>query len=956
MLGTVELQVKTATFLATQIAKYRTTPWCPPAAQYGVQLQRVRFGAAVIRQTVPDEFTVIWRNYYGDLAPLQETAKGFKTQLDLELELDVTTEGAIAVNPNAMPPDLAVLRPHVIFDLYAIPSDIDGCVLVMNRSDVEWPPGSTPPLPPVPVPLPPGTNPASLLDPLILSMLPSVSVPVNLNTGALGASNIINAGLAADLSGNRLVLRAEAFTGSDNPVRWTNFHRGAISDRLGSSDWSLFLKSVDIKQLLNISIWNGLRDQIDSSGSAHVISCATEYYPGNGTATFTTTVYLRVTPPVWPDFTKEVPLVTTFSIDAATGGIAVEIWLQGIEDLVNDATSLFNVAMFFVPSFLAIPLRVLFGEGRSYLEDELNGVSPGDIGDIKFTHVSPYVLRATMPIPSPKLLGPAAKITQLAADPDGFSLRGTWPLVTLSDSNLTVKSDGFEWRGPEFSCNQASYGIGQQIRDNPVQLIRLTASIALGQTGQLPISLCSARLMNASSDIGPEVKLGFTPSNVPTTVSLAAPGTWANTHPNQPLTVELRTSNGVLDVVIPACGPLKQSVINAIAGGAEIRVRNCERVIPEAFERFRRGEKFNVAWIDHPLVDPPRPEEISQHAGNFELWSVQATGLNIGESLFLGTASSNQIRAARADARGQVSLATMFPAGEIPVLSGTLSQNIPRAAAPARRSDEASGASPHDAPAQGLSVFRQQYVRGGSLGFGTMPRDLVALPGLGRGRFAALVDEQVIDIAARNAQSPKHLGTRDVEGVRGLVALPDGVLAYGACGATVLRFDGTARQLGERGIEVLGAAVVGDQVALARSGSLETRALRGGCAQKTHAVEATAVAEYAGQLLVAAREGISVCRDAALDVLQRLHLPLPGQVTLLMTAGGSVFAQLDGKAWVRVDVRAQTLENIDGLPWELRFPLSAGVAAKLSVRRRSIDFYTVREARGATPQSARSAS
>jgi hypothetical protein len=31
------------------------------------------------------------------------------------------------------------------------------------------------------VPLPSGTNPASLLDPLILSMLPSISVPVNLN-------------------------------------------------------------------------------------------------------------------------------------------------------------------------------------------------------------------------------------------------------------------------------------------------------------------------------------------------------------------------------------------------------------------------------------------------------------------------------------------------------------------------------------------------------------------------------------------------------------------------------------------------------------------------------------------------------------------------------------------------------------------------------------------------------
>ena len=263
-----------------------------------------------------------------------------------------------------------------------------------------------------------------------------------------------------------------------------------------------------------------------------------------------------MTPPVLPDFTKEVPIVTTFSLDAATGGMAVEVWLKGIEEFVNDATTLFDIAMVFVPPFLSIPLSMLFGEGRSYLEDQLNGVSPpGDILDIKFTHVTPYLLRATMPIPSPKLLGPAAKITQLVADPDGFSLQGTWPLVTLTDSNLTVKSDGFLWRGPDFSCGQVSHGIGQQIRDNPVQFTHLTASIILGQTGQLPISLCSAMLMNAPSDVGPEVKLGFIPFNVPTTVSLFAWGTWANGHPNLPITVELRTSNGVLDVMIRHAGP-----------------------------------------------------------------------------------------------------------------------------------------------------------------------------------------------------------------------------------------------------------------------------------------------------------------------------------------------------------------------------------------------------------------
>ena len=177
----------------------------PPST--GVQLQRVRFGAAVIRQTVPDEFTVIWGGYGdsgepGKEVPVLETAKGFKTQLDLELELDLTTQVAIAANPNTMPPDLVVLRPHAIFDLFAIPNGIDGCTFIMNRSGVEWPPGSTPTLPPVPVPLPPGTTPESILDPLILSMLPSISVPVNLSAGTMGASNIINAGLAADFSGN----------------------------------------------------------------------------------------------------------------------------------------------------------------------------------------------------------------------------------------------------------------------------------------------------------------------------------------------------------------------------------------------------------------------------------------------------------------------------------------------------------------------------------------------------------------------------------------------------------------------------------------------------------------------------------------------------------------------------------------------------------------------------------
>ena len=273
MLSTIELQVKTATFLATQIAKYRSTPWCPPTAQYGVQLQRVRFGAAVIRQTVPDWFAVMWGGHGdsgkpGEEVPVLETAGGFKTQLDLELELDLTTQVAIAANPNTMPPDLVVLRPHAIFDLMATPNGIDGYTFIMNRSGVEWPPGSTPTLPPVPAPLPPGTTPESILDPLILSMLPSISVPVDLSAGTMGASNIINAGLAADSSGNRLVLRAEAFRGNDRAVRWTDFHNGVILDRLGSSDWSLFLKADEVSQLLNTRISAGLKDQIDSSGSA----------------------------------------------------------------------------------------------------------------------------------------------------------------------------------------------------------------------------------------------------------------------------------------------------------------------------------------------------------------------------------------------------------------------------------------------------------------------------------------------------------------------------------------------------------------------------------------------------------------------------------------------------------------------------------------------------------------
>jgi hypothetical protein len=948
MLGTIELQVKTATFLATQIAKYRSRPWCPPSAQYGVQLQRVRFGTALIRQTVPDEFTVFGRDYYGDISPLPTTAKGFLTQLDLELELDLTTEDAIAAHPNTMPPDLLVLRPHVIFNLYVIPSDTDGCVLVMNRSGVEWPPGSVPTLP-VPVPLPPGTTPTSILEPLILSMLPSISVPVNLSTGTMGVSNIINAGLAADSSGNRLVLRAESFTLNDNPIRWTNFHRGAIVDRLGSSDWSLFIKASDMVDLLNNSIWEGLRDQIDSSGNAHLISCATDYTRGNGTATFTTTAFIRVTPPVIPDFTKEVPIVTTFSHNAATGGIVVEIWLKGIEDLVSDATGLFSVAMLFVGPFLSIPLTVLFGEGRSYLEDEINGVSPGDIGDLEFTHVTPYLLRATMPIPSPTLLGSTAKVTQLVADPDGFNLQGTWPLVTLTDSKLTVKSDGFDWRGPDFSCGQSEHGIGQQIRDNPVQFTRLTASIVLGQTGQLPISLCSAILMNAPSDVGPEVKFGFVPSNVPTTVFLAAPGTWASTHPNLPIKVTLRTSTGVLDVVIPACGPLSQEIITALAGAAEIKVLNCERVVPAAFEHIRSGQKFSVAWINNPLVDPPRPEEITQRFGSFELWSVQAYGLTPGENLSLGTGASAQIRAAWANARGQVSLATMLPVGEVPVLSGTLSQEVGPAA---RRRLQASTVTSDDFRAQGLSVFRQSYVRGGTLPFRTAPRDLVPLPGLGRGRFAALVEGSVVCIAATNPQSPRQLDTKGADGARGLLPLPDGVLAYGVCGAIVLKGDGTSRDLGEHGMEVLGAAVVGNQIALLRRGGLETRPLRSGCVQKTYALEATTIVEYAGQLLVANRDGISSCRGVAVDALRRLPFHLPREVTSFKSAQGSVLAQLDDDGWVRLDFRAHTFEKIEGTPWELRFQISTGVAAKLSARRRSIDFYSVREPCGMTPESA----
>lgn len=741
MLATVTVQFRASTFLAHQLAELQRRPPCPPLAQSGIQLQRVRVTHLSLWQNEPKAFDIFTRDVFGDRVANAFPAQGRQTQLVLDLELSVTTSDAVAASPGALTNQVLAFTPRLVCNLTGFVPPGPGIALSVEKRSLEWPPGSLPALPPTPVPLPMHLIQQAVEDEA-LQHVPNLTRRLDPEGQLHGGQEAVNAGLAAEASLEFLELRSEASPGNDyNYVRWTYFHQGQLAERLHGEDWALYFRAGDLALTMSLMVEALLKQEL-STPEARFRQCWTDFEGGTDVARFRTTVVIRVDVPAVPPLDKQIPVVTTISLDPGGAGLVVDLWLQGLEELVDDVIGFARVAVSFLPPALSLPLQFAIGEGVSAGEDMLQGVEVPPKKGITFTRPGPYTVRGVIELPAPAaLVGPGASIRRLASDAGGFSLAGSWPAPALTPSTVEVRCEGFEWRGPQFSCSAASRHILTDFEADPYANIRLDAVIELSQTGSEPIELCSAAIAAAPEDLEFPLTLApVVPGPLPRAVALRASGRWAQRHPGEGVTIELRTTAGVLRVTVPPAGELRPELLNAPSGAIEVKLQACERALPAWFGGGWGGDrKFRLDWIDDPLIDPDRLGSDPVVAGSrFERWRVNVTGVPAEATLLLAGEDESRWATAVASASGAASLVLVLPGGQLPALS---------AQAPLRSVSARAGPRAAAEPAPGIEVSRQALHRVARIRLDRAVRAAVATAVRGAEGFVLLADGEVLDLA-----------------------------------------------------------------------------------------------------------------------------------------------------------------------------------------------------------------
>lgn len=944
MLATVSVQFRASTFLAHQLAELQRRPPCPPPAQFGIQLQRVRVTGVSLWQNEPKDFDIFTRDALGDRVANDFPAKGRQTQLVLDLDLSVTTSDDVAASPGALTNQLLAFKPRLVCDLTAFVPPGPGIALRVEKRSLEWPPGSLPALPPTPVPLPMHLIQQAVEDE-VLQHVPNVTRRLDPEGQLHGGQEAVNAGLAADASLEFLELRSEASPGNDyNHVRWTYFHQGQLVDRLHGEDWALYFRASDIALTMTLTV-EALLKEVLSTPEARFRQCWTDFEGGTDVARFRTTVVIRVDVPMVPTFDKQIPVVTTISLAPGGAGLVVDLWLQGLEELVDDVIGFARVAVSFLPPALSLPMQFAIGEGVSAGEDLLHGLEVPPKKGISFTRPGPYSVRGVIELPAPaELVGPGASIRRLASDAGGFSLAGGWPAVALTPSTVEVRSEGFEWRGPQFSCSAASRNILTDFENDPYAHIRLDAVIELSQAGSEPIELCSAVIAQAPEDLEFPLSLApVLPGHLPRAVALQASGRWAQRHPGDSVTLELRTTAGVLRVTLPPAGELRPELRRALSGAIEVKLLACEQMLPEWFGGgWGGGRKFRLDWIDDPLIDPERWGSDPVVSGaRFERWNVHLSGMPAETTVLLGTEDEARWTTSVAGPSGTASLSLLLPGGQVPELSAQAPLLSRSAGAGVRAAAQG--------PLPGIAVSRQAMLRVARIRLERPVRMAVGAAVRGAVGFVVLIDGAVLDLALASMHRMTVVRRRPAPGARQLVATPAGVLVFGDCGALLHRANGDDLWLGAAGTGVRGAACLGSELFVLRAGMIECRSADDGCLRRSMATDATAIATLGRRLVLATPRGMVLHDGADAGCATALPLALPDTVDMLRRVDDLLLARGADDRWWHIDVERRAAHRMAPDAEPLRFASSSQAALHFVPGASAIDLYLPGEAAPMVP-------
>ncbi len=910
-----EIQVKASSFLAALKAGLEGQRLCPPPPlDFGatsVRIQRIEIGANSLRHNVPAFFAVAYE--WGGKS-FGVTVDGFKTQVVQNVVLHATTTEDVLAHPNGEPALDIEFPLRVVLDLEYFGADTY-CVLHTTLGGLEW---DNPP------PLPTGVDLNRIkktAEAAIEKTIPHYQAIAFAKLLPNTPMRIENAGMTFSSDLSVVALRAEVGpAGSGADIRWTNFFKGAIADRLEGADWGWFVPSNLLELTFATAVWHAADEEAARVPGLQIMNVGTKYSPDGNVAHLDTTINAILDLPALPAQTIHPTVRVDLSVPEVRR-LALDMYLPSIHSIVEHMDFVAHFLLGFVLSPLVDGAETLLLAAVAKLP------MPKDKA-IQCSQVGPLHHRCTYALPSPEGAGTKLRLNRLSAQPDRVLLSGTVKTPSYTPSKLEVSFEGFRWTPPEISCASADIALAAAFASEAERLAPVSAKVVFNHSGTAPVYLCNAEVINDPLGKFPTSALSIDSYTLPSTITLevANPGPQYAANP-YPVDILVTTTLGARLVRIPPAPALTQADIDRLEALVIEEIGNCTLLTTPP--------GFNLKWLIDPAIF-----EIFLHS-----WEISFVGLLAGESLKLFDHAGKELAHASALEGAPTMLFALLAPAELEANELTLMRYRDGEPAP-------------PAPDLGVEILQQVLQPAAVVTLDAPCRRLFASALRSQDEFVAVLTDGLAAFDASEPTRPNRTGRWRVEGMLGAWSWPEGVLVFSEHGFLNLDPQGRLSPIGsgEEPARILDAAL-GEGVAyVLTERALEVRSTQLKPWSSVPAAGARCLVRLGSRVIAGGPEGIAVHRldeeghispDAVrscpdLDVTGLEIETATGHPTILATLrNGSLRALALGE-----DDRAQPVARFPEVPWFAgAVALRGDALALIAANRRQVQVATRGESR-----------
>jgi hypothetical protein len=828
----IEFQVSTAAFLAAQRTVLRSQQICTiPQTVGGIQIviDKIEFGNSAIQHNVFTTYSVFFNSLTSDRPG--EEVNGFRTQIAQDVTVYVTTMSDIMAHPNQAPATTIKVPGTLIFNLnfYCyLPGDpfANDCYTRIEFNKLE--PG---PLPPIPAEW--QLTLAQVIDAVnatLHAQIPSKTIPAGLSELTTLFAKFENAGMSVDGQLQRICLRAQV-GGSDPSVKdqWEHFFQGNFVDRLGDSDWIMYIDAGLITGFAEAKISQAIAEA-DVDHLSTFPGC--NYSNDGGKAVFTLDVLaIYDLPDPLPNPKRDPKLPLEISV-SANNTLQLRADYSDVVRLIHSV----DLVEFFLPSL------------SNSIEGFMQAIVDMGLAELNKKDHAPYckkisntMVECTKFVQMPSLSsGTTCIMTSLLAQDDGIAFAGTMRSVSLAPAVIGTRVREFKWQPPKISCSSASIALVAAFMDSPNGFFILNAAGIVDNSGTTPLFICGWSIVQGSDTQGafpPScISVDAGPAGISFTATIPIPKEdyYRNAYP---LLILVRTTAGTRLLKIAPPPKVTKADLDKLAAELLVKVGNCEQLISPWFHEHRG---FNPAWS----IDPPHEAKFAH------LWQVEVTGLPQGESVSLLDNRGKELVRATGRLNEPVTMSALLPpsgAKELMVMHGVGGQHV------ALKESQVKAA-------RGIQVGQQLMEQLGSVSLSETCRSLYATNILAGRCVIAVLQSSIRAYDFTNPLRPSLMRSWKIPDVKGVLDWQGALLHYGENGFGWIDREGNQRpyQAGCCVNPVLDAAIAGQLLYTITKEGLEIYSKNLCQIAMIHIEGAHSLVQTGGKLVIAGNCGIQI--------------------------------------------------------------------------------------------------